>query len=79
MLCSHIAGGFNLLDVCWEQHSGPQTVQETPGVEDNFLDQVLHKANKGETLQDLVLTNTAELIKEVKIESSLGCSDRAMV
>ena len=72
---------FHHLDVCWESNrvgcKQLRTLLES--AEDNFLDQVLHKANKGETLQDLVLTNTAELIKEVKIESSLGCSDRAMV
>jgi len=30
-------------------------------------------------LVDLVLTNTSELIKDVKIEGSLGCSDHALV
>lgn len=31
------------------------------------------------TLLDLVLTNTDELIKEVKTGGSLGCSDHALV
>lgn len=33
----------------------------------------------GELLFDLVLTNTEELIKEVKTEGSLDCSDHALV
>ena len=33
----------------------------------------------GELLLDLVLTNTEELIKEVKIGGSLGCSDHTLV
>lgn len=44
-----------------------------------LLDQVLDRPNRGEVLLDLLLTNTEEIIEEVKIGGSLGCSDRALV
>ena len=37
--------------------------------------QVLDKTTIGEALLDLELTNTKDLIKEVKIGGSLACSD----
>lgn len=40
---------------------------------------VLYKPTISETLLDLVLTSAREIIKEVKIGSSLGCSDQALV
>lgn len=48
-------------------------------VEDNFLVQVLDKPTRGEVLLDLVLTNADELIKEVNIGGTLGCSYHALV
>lgn len=48
-------------------------------VVDNFLVQVLDKPTGGEVLLDRVLTNVDELIREVKIGGSLGCSEHALV
>lgn len=45
----------------------------------NFLVQVLGKPTRGEVLLDWVLTSVDELIREVKIRGSLGCSDHALV
>ena len=39
----------------------------------------MHKANKGETLQDLVLTNTEENVKEVKIRRRWSCNNQSLV
>lgn len=44
-----------------------------------LLDQVLDRPNRGEVLLDLLLTNIEEIIEEVKIGGSLGCSDCALV
>lgn len=37
-----------------------------------LLDQVLDRPNRGEVLLDLLLTNTEEIIEEVKIGGSLA-------
>jgi len=47
--------------------------------DDNFLIQVLDRLTRGEALQDLLLTNVEEIIKDVKIGVSLGCGDHALV
>lgn len=45
----------------------------------HFLAQLLEILNKGEVLLDLVSTSADELIKEVKIGCSLGCSSHYLV
>lgn len=37
------------------------------------------RQNKGEALLDLLLTDAEELIRQVKIGGSLGCSNHALV
>lgn len=69
---------FRHLDVCWESHitGSKQFRRLLESIEDIFLIQVLDKLTRGEELLVLVLTNVEELIKAVKIEGNLGCSDR---
>mgnify|MGYP001852800686 CR=1 FL=1 len=43
-------------------------------IENNFLVQVLDKSTRG----DLVLTNVAETIKDIKTGGSLCCSDHTL-
>ena len=48
-------------------------------VEDNFLSQVTDTPTRGDAILDLLVTNTSELIGDIKIGGSLGCSDHALV
>ncbi|KAK4831255.1 hypothetical protein QYF61_016725 [Mycteria americana] len=48
-------------------------------IEDNFLTQVTDTPTRGEVILDLMVTNASELISDVKIGGSLGCSDHALV
>jgi len=48
-------------------------------IKDNFIIQVIDSLTGGEALLDLLLTNTDELISEVRTDGSLGCSDCALV
>lgn len=75
-----LLGDFNHLDVYWENHAAEnkQSRRFLESIEDNFLIQVLDKTTTREALLDLVITNTAELIKEVKIGGSLSCSDHTL-
>lgn len=48
-------------------------------VEDNFLVQVLDRPAREEVLLNLVLASVEEIVKQVKIGGSLGCSNHALV
>lgn len=48
-------------------------------MDDDFLVQVLDTVTRGEVLLDLVLTNAMEIIKDIKISGSLGCSNHALI
>ncbi|KAK4811192.1 hypothetical protein QYF61_019823 [Mycteria americana] len=76
-----LLGDFNHPDICWK--SGTASCKQSRRLlectEDNFLIQVIESPTRGDALLDLLLTNTEELIREVKIDGSLGCSDHALV
>jgi len=73
-----LMGVFNYPSVYWESNTAgcKQSRRLLEYAEDNFLVQLLGRPIKGEMLPDLGLIN-AEIIKEVKIGGSLGCSDHA--
>lgn len=48
-------------------------------IEDNFLSQTVDSSSRGDVILDLLLTNTSELIGEIRIECCLDCSDHVMV
>jgi len=48
-------------------------------IENNFLSQVIDSSTRGDAILDLMVTNASELISDVKIGGSLGCSDDALV
>lgn len=48
-------------------------------MEDGFLVQVLDKTMRNEELLDRVLANVDQLIKGVKIDGKLGCSNLALI
>lgn len=65
---------FNHPDICWESStvSCKQSRRLLECVEDNFLIRVTDRTIR-EVLLDLLPTNTDELIRDVKIGSSLSC------
>jgi len=48
-------------------------------LEDNFLSQVIDNPARADVLLDLLAANTSELIRDIKIIASQGCSDHAFM
>jgi len=48
-------------------------------IEDSFLSQVIDRPTRGDVILGLVVTNASELISDVKVGGSLGCSANALV
>lgn len=71
-----LMGDFNHSDVCWKNimASYKQSRRLLERIKNNFLVQVLNRTNQ----RDLVLTNTEEVINDIKIGGSLDCSDHAL-
>ena len=76
-----LVGDFNHLDICWKDHmaSCKRSRRLVESIDDNFLVQVVDRPTRGEVLLDLLLTNAEEIIKDVNVGGSLGCSDHALV
>ena len=47
-------------------------------IKDNFLGQVIYSPTRGDVLLDLLVINASELMGDIKIGGSLGCSDHAL-
>eukprot|EP00076_Gallus_gallus_P031122 XP_015155904.2 uncharacterized protein LOC107055427 [Gallus gallus] len=76
-----LVGDFNHLDICWKDHTASckRSRRLVESIDDNFLVQVVDRPTRGEALLDLLLTNAEEIIKDVNVGGSLGCSDHALV
>ncbi|KAF1446069.1 hypothetical protein FQV07_0012861, partial [Pygoscelis papua] len=76
-----VLGDFNHPDICWKSStvSCRQSRRLLECIEDNFLSQVIGNPTRGDAILDLLVTNASELIGNVKIGGSLGCSDHALV
>ncbi|KAK4813526.1 hypothetical protein QYF61_009252 [Mycteria americana] len=76
-----LLGDFSHSDICWKSStvSCRQSRRLLECIEDNFLSQVIDSPTRGDVLLDLLVTNTSELIGDVKIGGSLSCSDHALV
>jgi len=76
-----LLGGFSHPSICWKSSmaSCRQSRKLLECVEDNFLSQVVDGPTRGDVLLDLLVTNTGELIGDIKVGGSLGCSDHALV
>jgi len=72
---------FNHPDICWKSSTGRcrQSRRFLECTEDNFLVQVIDTPTREDTILDLMLTNTSELIGDIKTGGSLGYSDHALV
>ncbi|GAB0190824.1 ras GTPase-activating protein 1-like [Grus japonensis] len=76
-----LLGDFNHPDICWKSStvSCRQSRKLLEYIEDNFLSQVTDSPIRGYVILDLMVTNASELMKDIKIGGSLGCSDHALV
>ena len=74
-------GDFNHPDICWvsnmARHSWSRWLLQC--AEDNILMQAVEKLTRWWVLLDLVLSNRNGLLRDVKVEGSLGSSDDKMV
>ncbi|KAK4810175.1 hypothetical protein QYF61_010948 [Mycteria americana] len=76
-----LLGDFNHPDTCWKSSTAScrQSRRLLECVEDNFLSQAIDSPTRGDALLDLLVTNASDLISDVKVGGSLGCSDHALV
>lgn len=72
---------FNCPDVCWESStvSCRQSRRLQECMEDNFLTLVINSPAREDALLDLFVTNTRQLIGNIKVRGNLHCSDHAWV
>jgi len=68
-------------DNCWRENIAghKQSRHLLDCVDDNFLLQVIEKPTRRSAMLDVVLTNKEEVVGNVKLKASLGCSDHEMV
>lgn len=75
-----LMGNFNHPDVYWRNTAGQkQSKRFLECVGNNFLLQVIDEPTRRGDLLDLILTKNEGLVGNVKVTSSLGCSDSKMV
>ncbi|PKU28413.1 mitochondrial fission process protein 1 [Limosa lapponica baueri] len=76
-----LLGDFNHPDICWKSNtvSCRQSRRFLECLDDNFLRQEIDSPTRGDVTLDLIVTNASELIRDVKIGGSLGCSNHALV
>jgi len=76
-----LLGDFHHPNIHWKSSMAscrqPRTLLEW--IEDNFLSRVIGSPTQGNAILDLMVTNASELISDVKMGASLGCSDHALV
>ncbi|KAK4829571.1 hypothetical protein QYF61_005240 [Mycteria americana] len=76
-----LLGDFNHPDICWKSSTAScrQSRRLLACIDDNFFSQVIDNPTRGDAILDLMVTNPSELIDDIKIGGSLGCSDHALV
>ncbi|PKU41917.1 egf-like repeat and discoidin i-like domain-containing protein 3 [Limosa lapponica baueri] len=76
-----LLGDFNHPDSYWKSStvSSRQSGGLLECIEDNFLSQVIDSPTRGDAILDLRVTSARELIGDMKIGGSLGCSDHAVM
>ncbi|GAB0186117.1 hypothetical protein GRJ2_001077000 [Grus japonensis] len=82
--CSQVLvlmGDFNHPDVSWRDNTAghKQSRRFLECIDDNFFLQVIEEPTRRGAMLDLVLTNKEELVGNVKLKGSLGCSDHERV
>ena len=76
-----LLGHFNHPNICWKGSTAScsQSRRFLECIEDNFLSQVIATSTRGDAILDRMVTKASELIGDVKIGGSLGCSDPVLV
>ncbi|KAK4816568.1 hypothetical protein QYF61_017958 [Mycteria americana] len=76
-----LLGDFSHPNICWKSSTAScrQSRRLLECIEDNFLSQVIDTPTRGDAILDLMATNASELISDIKIGGSLGCSDHTLV
>ena len=76
-----LLGDFSHPDTCWKSSTAScrQSRRLLECLEDNFLRQVIDSPSRGDAILELMVTDASELIGDVQIGGSLGCSDHALV
>ncbi|XP_074436717.1 interferon gamma receptor 1 isoform X2 [Larus michahellis] len=76
-----LLGNFNHPDFSWKNSmvSCRQSRTLVECMEGNNLSQVIDNPIRGAVILDLMVTNVSELIGDINIGGSLGCSDHALV
>ncbi|PKU32580.1 nedd4-binding protein 2-like 2 [Limosa lapponica baueri] len=76
-----LLGDFNYPNICWKSNTAScrQSRRFLECLDNNFLGQEIDSPTQGFAILDLIVTNASELIRDVKIGGSLGCSDHALV
>lgn len=74
-------GGFSLSDISWKGHTVgcKQYRRILEDARDKIFTQKLNGPNKGDIQLDLIFTKKEELVVDVIISGSLGCSDQEIV
>ncbi|GAB0176082.1 hypothetical protein GRJ2_000073400 [Grus japonensis] len=74
-------GDFNHPDIFWRDNTAghKQSRRFLECIDDNFLLQVNEEPTRRGAMLDLVLNNKEELVGNVKLKGSLGCSNHEMV
>ncbi|GAB0176076.1 hypothetical protein GRJ2_000072800 [Grus japonensis] len=74
-------GDFNHPDIFWRDNTAghKQSRRFLECIYDNFLLQVIEEPTRRGAMLDLILINKEELVGNVKLKGSLGCSDHEMV
>jgi len=72
---------FNHPDISWKSSTAScrQSRRLLECIKDNFLIQVTESPTRADAILDLLVTSASKLISDIKIGSSLGCSDHALV
>ncbi|GAB0193299.1 hypothetical protein GRJ2_001795200 [Grus japonensis] len=72
---------FNHPDICWRDNAAghEKSRKFLEGISDNFLLQVTEEPRRRGAMLDLVLTNKEGLVGDMKLKSSIGCSNNEMV
>ncbi|GAB0209293.1 mitochondrial enolase superfamily member 1 [Grus japonensis] len=76
-----LMGDFNYPDICWKNNTAVQmsSIKFLECIEDCFLIQMLDVPTRNEALLDLLLTNQENLLCNISVSDSLGCSDHNIV
>ncbi|KAJ7416114.1 glycerol kinase [Pitangus sulphuratus] len=76
-----LVGDFNYSDICWRNNTvkHKQSKRFLESIDDNFLTQVEEDSTRNDVLLDLLLTNRENLVGDVNVGSSLGCSYHEIV